>query len=307
MVGERRRQDLGSWREELSASFVRLEVDAIGIADSLDTRLWGVRKGTAHAAWVDVVGEPHIVRRTRSGAASDRGGLLVSVQVEGSCVVRQDGREARLNAGDIAWYDAARPYELVFTGGSHQQAVLQLAYDEFEQVPALLGNTATRVPGDQGVGYAIGNLLRAIPQSIETVEVVDADRVAQIAVDLLMLGAPFRSRRMVSVDLLESSREFIRAHADDPDLTPGRVASAVHLSLGHLHRVFRGSDSTISEYLRNVRLGRAAVDLRDPQLAHWTVVDIAQRRGFKDAAHFSRAFTASYGVSPTTWRRSVGR
>jgi AraC-like DNA-binding protein len=305
MLGERRRQDLVSWQDELSASFVRLDVAAIGVADHLDTRLLGTKKGATHSALVDVRGEPHIVRRTRRAAAHDDGGLLVSVQMAGSCIVRQDGREALLTAGDIAWYDAGRPYDLVFTEGSHQQAVLKLPYDGFAHASSLLDHTAFRVSGDQGVGYVIGNLLRAIPHSIQDVEAVDADRIAQVALDLLLLGAPSRSSKANPLDLLESSREFIRAHADDPDLTPGRVAAAVHLSLGHLHRVFRGSDSTISEYLRTVRLGRAATDLRDPHLAHWTIADIAQRRGFKDAAHFSRAFAARYGVSPMMWRRST--
>lgn len=301
----RRRQDLASWEAELSSSFVRLDVAAAGSATSLDTRLEAVTKGKVRAALVDVVGEPHRVRRTRAGVAADGGGLLVSVQLQGSCVVRQAGREAHLAVGDIAWYDATRPYDLIFPEGTHQQAVLQLVPDEFFGSRSLLDHTAVRVSGNRGIGRAVAPMLCAIPRSIEDVEVVQADRVAQIAVDLLLLSIPTPAR-VQAPDLLASMHEFIEAHSDDPELSPGRVAAAVHLSLGHLHRVFRRSDTTVSEFVKSVRLDRAAGDLRDPQLAHWTVRDIAQRRGFKDAAHFSRAFASRYGVSPTTWRRSTG-
>lgn len=55
---------------------------------------------------------------------------------------------------------------------------------------------------------------------------------------------------------------------------------------------------------RRVVVVRNAVDrLRDPLLVHWTVTEIALRRGFKDAARFSRAFHTRYDVSPTAWRR----
>jgi AraC-like DNA-binding protein len=303
----RRRQDLASWQEQLSSSFVRLDVAAVGAVASLDTRLATTTKGKVHAAVVDVVGEPHVVRRTRRGAAHDDGGLLVSVQMQGSCIVRQAGREAHLSEGDIAWYHAAEPYDLVFPEGTHQQVVLQINPDEFFRARTLLDHTATRVLGDQGIGHAVAPLLRAIPQSLQDAEVGQADRVAQIAVDLLLLSVPSVPTTPRTPDLLESTRQFIQAHADDPDLTPGSVAAAVHLSVGHLHRIFRGSDSTVGEFLRRARLEHAATDLRDPRFAHWTVADIAQRRGFRDAGHFSRAFASHYGVSPTSWRRTADR
>ncbi len=304
-VDDRRRQDLASWQEQISEAFVRLDVLSAGSAASLDTRLTTAKKGKSRAAYVDVVGEPHVVRRTRRAAAYDEGGLLISVQLAGSCIVRQADREAHLTAGDIAWYDASRPYELVFPEGSHKQAVLHIFPDEFFRSRSLLDHTATRVPGELGIGHAVAPLLRAIPRSIQDAEVVQADRVTQTAVDLLLLSVPASGPRPRASDVLEISRQFIETHADDPDLTPGRVAAAVHLSLGHLHRIFRHSDSTVNEFLKRARLEHAATDLRDPLLQHWTVGDIAQRRGFRDAAYFSRVFHARYGMSPSTWRRST--
>lgn len=299
----RRRQDISAWQEQLSASFVRLDVVSDGSLRVLDTRLATTTKGTARAAQVDVAGEPHVVRRTPRSAAQDDGGILVSVQLGGSCIVRQGGREARLSPGDIAWYDTGRPYDLVFPEGSHRQTVLQIRPGDYVHAQALVDTTAVRVPGDRGIGHVVAPLLGAIPHSMEDAEVVQTERVTQMAIDMLLLALP-SSRRQGAPDLLASTRRFVEEHADDPDLSPSGVAAAVHLSLGHLHRIFRRSDTTLGTYLKHVRLRNAASDLRDPLLAHWDVADIARRRGFRDPASFSRAFHSRYGMSPSRWRRA---
>ncbi|MGW9499321.1 helix-turn-helix domain-containing protein [Streptomyces prasinus] len=43
-------------------------------------------------------------------------------------------------------------------------------------------------------------------------------------------------------------------------------------------------------------------DLTDPRLRSRSIRAIATRWGFVDAAHFSRAFRAAYGVSPRDHR-----
>ena len=44
-------------------------------------------------------------------------------------------------------------------------------------------------------------------------------------------------------------------------------------------------------------------DLRDPQYRDMGVADIARRWGFPSPAHFSRAYRAAFGVSPSSDRR----
>lgn len=58
----------------------------------------------------------------------------------------------------------------------------------------------------------------------------------------------------------------------------------------------------MSRYILGRRL--AARDLLDPRLADRTVAELAARNGFKDASHFTRAFTKRYGQSPREHRRA---
>ncbi|WP_242624354.1 helix-turn-helix transcriptional regulator [Micromonospora kangleipakensis] len=85
------------------------------------------------------------------------------------------------------------------------------------------------------------------------------------------------------------------------------MAEAHHLSLRSLHRLFEGSGTTVAALIRTGRLDCCYRDLADPRLRHLTVRQVAARCGFRDPAHFSRAFRAAYGLSPREHRERAGR
>jgi len=100
---------------------------------------------------------------------------------------------------------------------------------------------------------------------------------------------------------------FVDQHLGDADLTPARIASAHHMSLRHLHRLFQAQDNTVAAWVRTRRLERCRRDLADPGLLAVPVSAVAARWGLPDAAHFSRLFRAAYGVSPAEYRRLCSR
>ncbi len=55
--------------------------------------------------------------------------MFVGLQVTGSSMVVQDGREAVLRPGDMAPYDTTRPYTLVNENGIHQH-FFRIAHSE---------------------------------------------------------------------------------------------------------------------------------------------------------------------------------
>lgn len=98
-------------------------------------------------------------------------------------------------------------------------------------------------------------------------------------------------------------RHFLREHLADHGLSPHGVAAAHHISVRHLHKIFRAHGTTVGSYIRQCRLARCRVDLADPALRTLTVQAVAVRWGFTDAAHFSRLFRATYGLPPREYRR----
>ena len=64
---------------------------------------------------------------------------------------------------------------------------------------------------------------------------------------------------------------------------------------------------SVCQWIRAARLDRCRRDLVDPALADQTILEIASRWGLTGPQHFSRLFRATYGCSPSDYRRGAGR
>ena len=107
--------------------------------------------------------------------------------------------------------------------------------------------------------------------------------------------------------LLASCEEFIRRNLGDPTLTPATVAAAHHVSVRTLHRLFQAGGRQAAHWIQQCRLERCHSELADPLLREHTVAAVASRWGFANAAHFSRLFRATYGMTPTEHRAAGAR
>jgi AraC-like DNA-binding protein len=100
---------------------------------------------------------------------------------------------------------------------------------------------------------------------------------------------------------------FIDAHLGDAELSPQAIAHAAGVSVRHLHRLFQETGLSVGEWILQRRLQRARCDLADERFRGNTVLDVASGWGFKDPAHFSRAFRAAFGLTARDFRRQVFR
>ena len=97
-------------------------------------------------------------------------------------------------------------------------------------------------------------------------------------------------------------QRFIDTHLSEPILGPAEIASALEVSVRHVHRVFSLTGSTLGAYIRSRRLERCRDDLANPRLRERTITQIAFFWGFSDSAHFSHSFRNCFGVSPRVFR-----
>ena len=82
------------------------------------------------------------------------------------------------------------------------------------------------------------------------------------------------------------------------------VAAAVHLTPRAVQYLFRRQlDTTPTEYIRRIRLGRAHQELLAATTSTSTVTEIAQRWGFAHTGRFAVLYRRSYGQSPHTTLR----
>jgi AraC-like DNA-binding protein len=95
---------------------------------------------------------------------------------------------------------------------------------------------------------------------------------------------------------------FIRRNLTNPNLNPAAAAAHVNTSIRSLARTFARAGTTIERMIWRERLAAARRDFLDPRLLDRSITDIAFYWGFNDAAHFSRSFSKTYGVTPSEFR-----
>src|SRR5436309_30030 len=132
----------------------------------------------------------HTARRTaRLVKAAPAGCYKIGLQLRGSSVLIQDGREATLTPGDFTLYDTDRPYTLAFSD-PHRMLVLVFPRDMLGLPESrLAGLTATRLPGAPGgLATLIGPFLVQVADLLDEVDTRDLRvgvRLAGNVLDLL--------------------------------------------------------------------------------------------------------------------------
>ncbi|WP_162048412.1 AraC family transcriptional regulator [Vibrio taketomensis] len=88
------------------------------------------------------------------------------------------------------------------------------------------------------------------------------------------------------------------------DLPAKLLADVAAYSEQHFHRVFKHVvGEPVHSYVRRVRMEYAANQLMFD--VHTSVVDVANKCGFNSVSSFSRAFKATFAMSPGEWRNPI--
>ena len=118
---------------------------------------------------------------------------------------------------------------------------------------------------------------------------------ANIAPDKITINA--EEEKMVSKML-----KAIEAHIDDEQYNADQLARDIAMSRASLYKKMQTIlGITPTDFIRNVRLKRAAQLLADTQLS---INEIASRVGFVTARNFSSQFKKMFGVTPSEYRDS---
>lgn len=107
------------------------------------------------------------------------------------------------------------------------------------------------------------------------------------------------SRTSGGIEAAEEARKYIDAfYMNDLSLT--MLANRFHINPTYLSELFKKqTGSNFSDYVAQVRIGRAAELLGDPSMR---LSDIAELVGFANASYLSSVFKKHYGISPNEYR-----
>lgn len=299
--------DFTEWRRLISNSFVPLQAEEgpgtfVGSIRSVCTN--GVQACSLHT------GASKVLRTPKLASRDEQAFYKLSLQLSGAALVVQDGREALLRPGDFTVYDSTRPYTIA-SDAPYRALVLMFPRDMLElPVGQVAKITGTRIRGQLGIGRVISSFLHGIATDLSALHGPGGTRLVHNLVDLVTTAltehveSPPLDTEGNHRALATRARAFIEANLGERSLSPEDVANAHFVSTRHLQNVFREEGTTVAAWIKSRRLERCRRELTDPVHSARSISAIAARWGFLDAAHFSRAFKASYGQSPSEYRAS---
>ncbi|MEU3703630.1 helix-turn-helix domain-containing protein [Streptomyces anulatus] len=299
-------------REEAVRQAVWDSVVKIDIAHHLPPKNLSVRIGLETVGAIGVCSARAtaltIKRTQRLARETEEPAVFLGLQMSGTSLVMQNGRQALLRPGDFALYDTSTPYTLVFDEGVDQHFLRfprsALALPE----RSLRDITAVTLGTDNPLASLASNYFSQLAVSDKLRRGRYAEAVTEPSVELLrsvvasQLGNSGLGRAPLQATLSLRIMGYIRAHLADHDLSAARIAAVHGISVRHLYTVLARSGVSLGDWIRTHRLAECKRELTGAEGRHRTIAATGRRWGFVDATHFSRVFKQAYGVSPRTWR-----
>src|SRR5580658_9494826 len=246
------------------------------------------------------------VHTNRTRSQIDNDDLVLCVNLAGSRVLRQLGREAVLGKGEAVlstsaevgtcdifpksrWISVRMPFSALapmvadlysafirpIPAGTESLSLL-VSYIE-----ALQGMDATATPEFQRLVVAHVNELVALTIGAK-------DDAAEFA----------RGRGLCAARLVKVLR-LIDGGARDAGLSAATVAAQLGVTPRYVHTLLEETGRTFSRHVLEKRLTRAMALLRDPRMDDRKIATIAFEVGFADLSHFNRAFRRHFGDTPS--------
>ncbi len=245
------------------------------------------------------------VRFARARTALDAAwhdSVFVVQQITGRTRVVHYGREVELMRNDIALIDSLGPCCFDYGDGA-QTLAFPLPRAALTQLTELIrGSSKWAIPARAGIGRALSALVNAIGATPLSFDEEDRRLMIDTLVSFLtrcMLSRPTPCA-LADDALFSRMMSWARENLASFELGPMALAAQFGLSRRQVYRLFEQRATTPAACLWELRLSEAHDRLlADRQSA---ITEIAHSVGFKDSAHFSRAFRLRYGYAPRATR-----
>ena len=300
------REQFSYWRDVLCEAFVSLNPVRMGSTSgfhgSVRSRALGATTQTVICA-----SPQQTNRRLEEIRRNPVEFCFANFQQQGTCLVRQDGRETLVQPNDFYVVDTTRPYFLEY-GSSWRVLSFRVPRHQLSRrLGELRHATARRITGASGVGLVATQFAQSLDTLDETVALDAQEGLSHALADVLAAALGANHAEHDPASLRSAARQaierYIDEHLADPSLSPEGIAARFRMSRRYVYSLFEAQPQSVGGVIRARRLERCARELLLSERP--SVFDVALKWGFNDPAHFSRLFKRQYGVPPRLYARSA--
>jgi AraC-like DNA-binding protein len=212
-----------------------------------------------------------------------------------------------LQAGDVSLWHSSVPMNFHIQEPYH---LLNLVFcdkylkSEILDIPSVVG---MHFRSHDPFGSILSGFMQGLLNEWQTLSESDLT-LALLAARSLMVKAVQKKKgeQMVNPDAkrMTSAMRFIDQNLYDPELSPNKIATALHMSLRSLYLMFARENLTVQGFIRDRRLEDCRLTIASKR-TDLSMKQLALSRGFNDLSGFSRAFKRKYGISPMEFQRWV--
>jgi AraC family transcriptional regulator, positive regulator of tynA and feaB len=232
--------------------------------------------------------------------------VFLVYQVDGLARMRQRGSEANLRPGDCTVIDSRYPSVFETAQGFRQYSFhlpIDLFQEAFGESPVPVART---IPGDHGTGRLLSELLASFVRNASNLQGVELTgttlQLLSLALGLGRTTGRSASAERHTVSACEVTH-YVDANIQCHELTPQHIADHFNISVRQLYRIVAQAGSTPSALIWKQRLEHARMLLAG-STARTPIIEVALNCGFKDGAHFSRAYRRAFGHPPKVSRNA---
>lgn len=238
--------------------------------------------------------------------------IMLNLFLGGCSQVRHRDGEDTVDAGTgFNLMDCTQPMQTI--AHQHQSIHLLLPRTQVTQVlgrqPTGDGRALRHLPSTP-LGDILKSHLLAVTQRGERLDAVSAAHattsVKTLALAYLAEFCQVQAAELPDPDglLFDAACRCIEARLGDSQLTADHVARTLGCSRTRLYQLFADRGLSVAAHVRELRLSRSHLLLRDAAL---DIGDVAQFCGYGDLPAFSKAFKRRFGMTPSEWRISGGK
>jgi AraC-like DNA-binding protein len=293
------------WADWIGRLFQGLDSDLYGDT-GFDGRMTAIHAGDVILTRLEA--NRHRVLRSGSHVrTSEQGYLKIVAPFLGCAGVEQQGRQAWVGPGQWSLYDTTETYA-VSNPVRVEHLIVMVPKAQLAERGLALRDLVARPLGDGG-GVArlaletMRSAYRELPGVREDAARAVGDAITQF-VHLSLLDLAGRGTAVTQREALrERIKQVIARRLGDPTLTVDSIARTLNCSRRHLYNAFAEEPDGVAGYLLAQRLDACRRDLLDAARGGDSITRIALERGFSSTAHFSRAFRARFGSTPSECRQ----